>query len=52
MGQCLKYLWRFRLKGTPIQDLEKAAWYLERLMEGAKDGTQAMDLKYAKVRKN
>lgn len=34
MGFCLgnawKYLARHRLKGRPIQDLEKALWYLQR----------------------
>ena len=24
-----KYVWRFRKKGTPTQDLEKANWYLD-----------------------
>lgn len=31
-GQCLKYLWRWRLKGAPLKDLEKARWYLDRLI--------------------
>ena len=30
LGSVLKYLWRVDLKGTAIQDLEKAAWYLDR----------------------
>jgi hypothetical protein len=30
-GQVLKYLWRYRYKGKPTQDLDKARWYLERL---------------------
>ncbi len=32
-GQCIKYLWRYKIKGTPKQDLEKAKWYLERLIK-------------------
>jgi hypothetical protein len=31
VGQSIKYLWRHAHKGTPVKDLEKAAWYLERL---------------------
>lgn len=32
-GNTMKYLWRYRLKGNPAQDLEKAGWYLSRLTE-------------------
>jgi len=28
VANVIKYLWRMDLKGTPIQDLEKAAFYL------------------------
>ena len=28
LGNTLKYLWRADHKGTPVQDLEKALWYL------------------------
>jgi len=35
-GQCIKYLWRWKLKGNPIQDLEKCRWYLDRLIEDQK----------------
>lgn len=31
--QTLKYLLRLWLKGNPKQDAEKAAWYLNRLIE-------------------
>jgi hypothetical protein len=31
-GNAIKYLWRFRQKGKPVQDLRKACWYLDRLM--------------------
>ena len=32
-GQVLKYLWRWPLKERPLQDLKKARWYLDRLIE-------------------
>ena len=32
-GNTLKYLWRYNYKGKPKQDLEKAQWYLNRLIE-------------------
>lgn len=32
-GNTLKYLWRYNYKGKPKQDLEKAQWYLTRLIE-------------------
>jgi len=30
IGNAIKYLWRADLKGKSIQDLKKAAWYIER----------------------
>lgn len=27
----IKYIWRYDRKGAPVQDLRKAAWYLDRL---------------------
>lgn len=32
-GTILKYLWRYRYKGKPVEDLKKARWYLDRLIE-------------------
>lgn len=32
-GQILKYVWRYRLKGKPVQDLKKARFYLDRLIQ-------------------
>jgi hypothetical protein len=32
-GQCIKYLWRWKKKENPKQDLEKALWYLKRLLK-------------------
>lgn len=31
-GNAMKYMWRFRYKGKPIEDLRKARWYEERMM--------------------
>lgn len=31
-GNALKYMWRYRYKGKPKQDLEKAKWYLDKLI--------------------
>lgn len=30
LGNCIKYLFRHNLKGTALQDLKKARWYLDR----------------------
>ncbi len=30
VGNAMKYLWRADEKGAPIQDLKKAAWYINR----------------------
>lgn len=30
-GNCMKYLWRYEYKGKQVEDLQKAAWYLQRL---------------------
>mgnify|MGYP003116020474 CR=1 FL=1 len=32
-GNIMKYLWRFDYKGKPLEDLEKAQWYLNALLE-------------------
>jgi len=32
-GVILKYLWRYRYKSKPIEDLKKAEWYLNKLLE-------------------
>ena len=31
-GNALKYLWRYRYKDNPLQDLEKCKWYLDKLI--------------------
>ena len=30
-GNCMKYLWRYDYKGKQVEDLKKAAWYLDKL---------------------
>lgn len=30
LGNAIKYIWRADLKDAPVQDLEKARWYLDR----------------------
>jgi hypothetical protein len=32
-GNVQKYLWRYEMKGKPLEDLRKAQWYLSRLIE-------------------
>ena len=32
-GNCIKYLFRFRNKSNPLQDLQKCRWYLNKLIE-------------------
>jgi len=31
-GTAIKYLWRYREKSEPLQDLKKAQWFLEKLI--------------------
>ena len=33
LGNAVKYIWRSGDKGTTIQDLQKAAWYVQREIE-------------------
>ncbi len=33
VGNTMKYLWRAGLKGDALEDLKKAAWYLNREIE-------------------
>lgn len=37
-GNTLKYLWRYPLKGKPLEDLKKAQWYLDRLIGEVDNG--------------
>lgn len=42
VGNAIKYLWRADLKKNPIQDLEKAAWYIQREIERRKKEAVAL----------
>lgn len=33
VGNAVKYLWRADYKNAPIEDLEKASWYVQREIE-------------------
>lgn len=32
-GNVIKYLWRYENKNSPVEDLEKAKWYTNKLLE-------------------
>lgn len=32
VGNAIKYLCRYKNKGTPLEDLKKARWYIDRLI--------------------
>ena len=36
-GNVMKYVFRYESKENPVQDLEKAGWYLEKLVSEVKD---------------
>ena len=38
-GNILKYVSRYKFKGEPLEDLEKAQWYLNRLIQEVSNGT-------------
>jgi len=38
-GNTLKYLWRYRYKGKPREDLAKAGWYLGKLKSEVERGS-------------
>ena len=38
-GNVLKYVSRYKFKGEPLEDLEKANWYLNRLIKEVSNGT-------------
>ena len=48
-GNIMKYLWRYRYKNgvqdlEPLEDLQKAQWYLNKLIEIKKDDQKSPDL--------
>jgi len=38
-GNILKYVSRYKFKGEPLEDLQKASWYLNRLIKEVSNGT-------------
>ena len=36
-GNTLKYMWRYKYKDSPVEDLEKAQYYLNLLIKKAKE---------------
>lgn len=36
-GNTLKYIWRYQYKKKPIEDLNKALWYLNKLISETKE---------------
>ena len=38
-GNILKYVSRYKWKGEPLEDLQKASWYLNRLIKEVSNGT-------------
>ena len=44
-GNSLKYRWRFRYKGKPLEDLKKANWYEERLLKFMEDNKNVLGSK-------
>jgi len=42
VGNAIKYLWRADLKGNALEDLEKAAWYVNREIERRKAAAGAV----------
>ncbi len=41
LGNTLKYIWRCDDKGKRVQDLKKAAWYLQREINNAEKTTES-----------
>ena len=37
-GNVLKYVSRYKIKGEPLEDLQKANWYLNRLIKEVNNG--------------
>jgi len=36
-GNVLKYVWRYSYKNKPVEDLNKAKWYLQKLIDTYED---------------
>ena len=40
-GNIMKYIWRFDYKGKPLEDLQKAQWYLNTLIKDVADSDES-----------
>tara|TARA_R100000963_G_C4631599_1_gene96564 strand:+ start:839 stop:1105 length:267 start_codon:yes stop_codon:yes gene_type:complete len=40
-GNVIKYICRYRYKGTSLEDLQKAEWYIKKLIEEVEDFVDA-----------
>lgn len=45
LGNAVKYIWRADLKHDAIEDLRKAAWYVEREIKRRKDIQKQADIR-------
>ena len=45
-GSILKYIWRYEHKSKPIQDLEKAKWFLDKLIATVQEEQDANNKEY------
>jgi hypothetical protein len=43
LGNAIKYLWRADLKGDPIENLQKARWYIDREIFRRQSAKEALD---------
>lgn len=50
-GNVIKYVWRWKLKNG-IEDLEKASWYLNKLIEKKKDDKYKDEIRKSSIFKN
>lgn len=41
LGNAIKYLWRADEKGAPLEDLKKAAWYINREIQKREKAAKA-----------
>ena len=39
-GSAIKYLWRWKKKENPVQDIKKAIWYLNNLIENIEESNK------------
>ncbi|MDE2024901.1 MAG: DUF3310 domain-containing protein [Patescibacteria group bacterium] len=43
IGNAIKYFWRYELKSNPIEDLEKAVWYIKDEIKRLKEKKQEQE---------